>query len=105
MKKNVISSLATALVIGAASTAFAASNPFADVPADHWAYDSVAQLQAAGVIEGYTSGEYMGNSTMTRYEMAQIVAKAMNKLDSADDANKARIDKLAAEFSDRKSVV
>lgn len=100
MKKTLVSTLTTAFIIGAASTTFAAANPFSDVPADHWAYDSVAQLKDAGIIEGYTNGDYMGNSTMTRYEMAQIVAKAMTRLDSADEANKARIDKLAAEFSD-----
>ena len=53
MKKSVCSVLTTALVVGAASTTFAAANPFADVPADHWAYDAVAQLAADGVIEGY----------------------------------------------------
>ena len=42
MKKTLVSALTTALVIGAASTTFAASNPFSDVPADHWAYDAVA---------------------------------------------------------------
>lgn len=100
MKKTLVSALTTALVVGAASTTFAAANPFADVPVDHWAYESVNMLQQNGIVEGYTSGEFMGNSTMTRYEMAQIVAKAMTKLESADEANKARIDKLAAEFSD-----
>ena len=39
-----------ALVVGVASTTFAAANPFSDVPADHWAYDAVSQLAADGVI-------------------------------------------------------
>ena len=50
MKKTLVSALTTALVIGAASTTFAAANPFSDVPADHWAYDAVSQLAKDGVI-------------------------------------------------------
>lgn len=101
MKKTLVSALTTALVVGAASTTFAAANPFADVPADHWAYDAVAQLVQDGIVNGYAAdGTYKGDQNMTRYEMAQIVAKAMAKSEAADNNNKALIDKLAAEFSD-----
>ena len=101
MKKTLVSALTTALVVGAASTTFAAANPFADVPADHWAYDAVAQLVQDGVVNGYSAdGTFKGDQSMSRYEMAQIVAKAMAKSDAADNNNKALIDKLAAEFSD-----
>lgn len=101
MKKTLVSALTTALVVGAASTTFAAANPFADVPADHWAYDAVAQLVQDGIVNGYAAdGTYKGDQNMSRYEMAQIVAKAMAKSDAADNNNKALIDKLAAEFSD-----
>lgn len=100
MKKTLVSALTTALVVGAASTTFAAANPFADVPADHWAYDAVAQLVQDGIINGYGGGTYAGDQNLSRYEMAQIVAKAMAKSDAADNNNKALIDKLAAEFSD-----
>ena len=98
MKKTLVSALTTALVIGAASTTFAAANPFEDVPADHWAYDAIAQLAADGVIEGYGDGTYRGDQEITRYEMAQMVARAMAK--NASGVNKAMIDKLAAEFAD-----
>ena len=98
MKKTLVSALTTALVVGAASTTFAAANPFQDVPADHWAYDAVAQLAADGVIEGYGDGTYRGDQEITRYEMAQMVARAMAK--GANGADKALIDKLAAEFAD-----
>ena len=98
MKKTLVSALTTALVVGAASTTFAASNPFSDVPAGHWAYDAVAQLAADGVVEGYGDGTYQGDKTITRYEMAQMVAKAMAKNPRGTD--KALVDKLAAEFSD-----
>ncbi len=97
MNKKLIGMITSALVIGAASTALA--NPFADVPADHWAYDAIDQLAADGVIEGYNDGTYAGDKAITRYEMAQIVARAMANCDGADAADKATIDKLAAEFS------
>ena len=96
MKKSLVSALTTALVMGAASTTFAAANPFEDVPADHWAYDAIAQLAADGVIEGYGDGTYRGDQEITRYEMAQMIARAMAK----GGGDKALIDKLAAEFAD-----
>ena len=80
-----------AMALGVTASAYAA-NPFSDVPAGHWAYDSVAKLAAAGVVDGYTDGAFAGDKLITRYEMAQIVAKAMAK--GAD------CDKLAAEFAD-----
>ena len=99
MKKTLVSVLTTALVVGAASTTFAAANPFSDVPADHWAYDAVTQLAADGVIEGYGDTTFRGQQNITRYKMAQMIAKAMARTDvSASD--KALIDKLAAEFYD-----
>ncbi|RHM57087.1 S-layer protein [Mitsuokella sp. AF33-22] len=99
MKKTLVSALTTALVVGAASTTFAATNPFSDVPSDHWAYDAVSQLAADGVIEGYGDTTFRGNQNITRYEMAQMIAKAMAKSD-VSAADKALIDKLAAEFAD-----
>jgi len=99
MKKTLVSALAAALVVGAAGTTFAAANPFSDVPRDHWAYDAVTQLAADGVVEGYGDGTFRGDRNITRYEMAQMVAKAMAKGDmSASD--RALVDRLAAEFAD-----
>lgn len=95
MKKSLASTLTAAVVVGAAGTAFAAANPFADVPADHWAYDAVAQLAAEGIVEGYGDGSYRGEQEITRFEMAQMIAKAMAK-----GENSAALDKLAAEFAD-----
>ena len=99
MKKTLVSALTGALVMGAAATTFAAANPFEDVPADHWAYDAVAQLAADGVIEGYGDGTYRGDQEITRYEMAQMVARAMART-GVGGADKAMIDRLAAEFAD-----
>ena len=98
-KKTLVSAITAALVVGAASTTFAAANPFSDVPADSWAYDAVTTLAADGVIDGYPDGTYKGQNTMTRYEMAQIVARAMAKTD-LEKADKALVDKLAAEFAE-----
>ena len=67
MKKTLVSALTTALVVGAASTTFAAANPFADVPADHWAYDAVAQLVQDGVVNGY-GNSFKPNDFITREE-------------------------------------
>jgi len=102
MKKTLVSALTAALVVGAASTTFAAANPFSDVPAGHWAYDAVAQLAQDGVIDGYGDNTFQGDKNITRYEMAQMVAKAMAKANtgSVSSADKAMVDKLAAEFSD-----
>ena len=96
MKKSVVAALTGALVVGATATTFAAANPFSDVPAGHWAYSSVTKLAAEGVIEGYGDGTYLGNRNITRYEMAQMIAKAMAK--NPQGASKAELDKLAAEF-------
>ena len=99
MKKTLVSALTTALVVGAASTTFAAANPFSDVPADHWAYDAVSTLAADGVIEGYGDTSFKGDRNITRYEMAQMVAKAMAKTNVSGN-DKALLDKLSAEFAD-----
>ena len=99
MKKTLVSALSAALVVGAASTTFAAANPFSDVPRDHWAYDAVTQLAADGVVEGYGDGTYRGDRSITRYEMAQMVAKAMAK-ENMPVSDKALVDRLAAEFAD-----
>ncbi len=96
MKKSVVAALTGALVVGATATTFAAANPFSDVPAGHWAYNSVTKLASEGIIEGYGDGTFLGNRNITRYEMAQMIAKAMAKNPSG--ATKAELDKLAAEF-------
>ncbi|PIU25523.1 MAG: S-layer protein, partial [Candidatus Infernicultor aquiphilus] len=79
------------------------ANPFVDVPLNHWAYDSVQSLAAKGVIVGYPDGTFGGGKTMTRYEFAEAVAKALAYVEakgyaSADDV--AVLEKLAIEFAD-----
>ena len=99
MKKNLIVALALVFVLGIAGTAFAAANPFVDVPAKHWAYDAVSKLAQAGILDGYGDGTYRGERLATRYEMAQATAKAMARSDKANAQLKALIDKLAVEFA------
>lgn len=96
MRKGLIVSIALVFLFSIAATA--AAGPFADVPAKHWAYDSLSQLAKAGIIEGYGDGTFRGDKIMTRYEMAQVVARAMEKSDKADAKNKALIEKLSKEF-------
>ncbi|EAX47315.1 S-layer domain protein domain protein [Thermosinus carboxydivorans Nor1] len=96
MKKRLLKvAVTTALTVAFAVPAFA--NPFSDVPANHWAYDAVNKLAQAGIVDGYGDGTFRGDKTMTRYEMAQIVAKAMTKSLNADQ--KATVDALSKEFA------
>jgi len=95
VKKRLLKvAVTTALTVAFAVPAFA--NPFADVPAKHWAYDAVNKLAQAGVVDGYGDGTFRGDKTVTRYEMAQIIAKAMTKSVNADQ--KETLDKLSKEF-------
>ena len=79
------------------------ANPFVDVPLNHWAYDNVQSLAAKGVIIGYPDGTFGGNRTMTRYEFAEAVAKALAYVEGMDFASAedvAILEKLAIEFAD-----
>ena len=99
MKKSLVAALTGALVVGATATTFAAANPFSDVPAGHWAYNSVTKLANEGVIEGYGDGTYRGQRNITRYEMAQMIARALAKSNNnMSYATRAELDKLRAEF-------
>jgi hypothetical protein len=97
--KKIIAALVGAGIIGAASTTFASANPFVDIPSNHWAYDAVAQLADDGVVVGYGDDTFRGDRNITRYEMAQIIARAMTKKDLTIK-DKALLDRLEAEFAD-----
>lgn len=63
-----------------------AASEFPDVRTDHWAYDALRKLAAAGVLEGYPpSGNYIGQKPMTRYEFAVAIARVLNKIPAATD--------------------
>ena len=97
MKKQFATMLAATAVLGV-TTAFAA-NPFSDVTPDSWAYQAVSQLAQAGIVNGYPDGTFKGQNNITRYEMAQMVAKAMANQDRANAEQQAMINRLADEFS------
>lgn len=99
-KKQLTAAILAGLTLAVAAPAMAAANPFSDVPAKHWAYDSVSKLAAAGIVDGYGDGTFKGDRTLTRYEMAQMVAKAMAHEDRANAEQKAMIERLAQEFQD-----
>ena len=97
MKKQFAAVFAATALLGVTS-AFAA-NPFSDVTPDSWAYQAVSQLAAAGIVNGYPDGTFKGQNDITRYEMAQMVAKAMANQDKANAEQQAMINRLADEFS------
>ena len=96
MKKH-LAVLAATAVFGVTS-AFAA-NPFSDVTPQDWAYQAVAQLASQGIVNGYPDGTFKGQQNITRYEMAQMVAKALVRQDRVDAEQNAIINRLANEFS------
>jgi hypothetical protein len=97
MKKTIVMTLVLAFVLAIASTAFAGT--FVDVPTDSWAYPAIQQLIKDGIIQGYDDGTFRGNKALSRYEMAIVVAKAIERADKADAVNKELINKLAVEFA------
>ena len=97
MKRQFAVIVASTAVLGI-TTAFAA-NPFSDVTPDSWAYQSVSQLASAGIINGYPDGTFKGQKDITRFEMAQMIAKAMANQDRANAEQQAMINRLADEFS------
>lgn len=99
MKKKALAAAILAATTLSAAPAFAAQNPFKDIPKDHWAYDAVSMLAKDGVIDGYGDGQFSGDKLMNRYEMAQIVAKAAEKYGSVQPKDKGAINKLKKEFS------
>ena len=97
MKK--ILAMAAVAALAAGASAYAA-NPFSDVSTSDWAYQAVSDLSDQGIVEGYPDGTFKGQTNITRYEMAQIVARLMAKEDQYNAEQRATIDKLAAEYAD-----
>ena len=97
MKK--ILALAAVAALTAGVSAYAA-NPFSDVTPDDWAFQAVSDLSAQGVVEGYPDGSFKGERNMTRYELAQIIARLMAKEDQLNAEQQATLNKLAGEYAD-----
>ena len=97
MKK--ILAIAAVAAFTAGVSAYAA-NPFSDVSPDDWAYQAVSDLSDQGVVEGYPDGTFKGERNMTRYELAQVIARLMAREDQLNAEQKATLDKLAGEYAD-----
>lgn len=98
VKKQVVCTLTAALAVTSLSAL--AANPFVDVPSDSWAYKSVVELADAGIIQGVDGQYFQGHRNITRYEAAEMVAKAMAHMDKASVEQRALINKLADEYAD-----
>ena len=86
---------------------------FPDVAENHWAYEYVGKLAAAGIIEGYPDGKFSGDRMMSRYEFAAMLYRAMQKgaqLDSkiinefAPEMGRIRVDRISGEDGDREKI-
>ena len=97
MKK--ILAIAAAAALTAGVSAYAA-NPFSDVSTNDWAYQAVADLSDQGVVIGYPDGTFRGERNITRYELAQIVARMMAREDQLNAEQRATLEKLAGEYAD-----
>ncbi len=78
MLKKLLASLVAVGILGINSVAFAAANPFFDVPAGHWAYNAITTLASEGIFNGYGEGTFRGDRNITRYEAATLLAKLTN---------------------------
>ena len=95
---------------------------FPDVPKDHWAYSYVKSLADRGLLEGYPDGEFKGERTMTRYEFAAIIYRALQngapidsdmakaigefepEINRIKDLDRIRVDRISGKDNDRHKV-
>ena len=97
MKKILAMAAVAALAAGASVYA---ANPFSDVSTSDWAYQAISDLSDRGMVEGYPDGTFKGEQNITRYELAQIIARLMAKEDQMNAEDRAIIDRLASEYAD-----
>lgn len=98
--KHAFLKAAIAACFACAAVTVSAANPFTDVSADDWAYQAVASLSDEGVIDGYPDGTFRGDKHVTRYEIAQIVARLMAKEDTLNASQKETLAKLSSQYAD-----
>ena len=95
---------------------------FPDVPKDHWAYSYVKSLADRGLLEGYPDGEFKGDRSMTRYEFAAIIYRALQngapvdgnmgkameefgpEMEKVREAYRFRVDRISGGDNDRNKV-
>lgn len=97
--KHAFLKAAIAACFACAAVTVSAANPFTDVSADDWAYQAVASLSDEGVIDGYPDGTFRGDKHVTRYEIAQIVARLMAKEDSLNASQQETLAKLSSQYA------
>lgn len=97
--KHAFLKAAIAACFACAAVTVSAANPFTDVSADDWDYQAVASLSDEGVIDGYPDGTFRGDKHVTRYEIAQIVARLMAKEDTLNASQKETLAKLSAQYA------
>lgn len=97
--KHAFLKAAIAACFACAAVTVSAANPFTDVSADDWAYQAVASLSDEGVIDGYPDGTFRGDKHVTRYEIAQIVARLMAKEDTLNASQKEILAKLSSQYA------
>lgn len=97
--KHAFLKAAIAACFACAAVTASAANPFTDVSTDDWAYQAVASLSDEGVIDGYPDGTFRGDKHVTRYEIAQIVARLMAKEDTLNASQKETLAKLSSQYA------
>lgn len=97
--KHAFLKAAIASCFACAAVTVSAANPFTDVSSDDWAYQAVASLSDEGVIDGYPDGTFRGDKHVTRYEIAQIVARLMAKEDTLNASQKETLAKLSSQYA------
>lgn len=97
--KHAFLKAAIAACFACAAVTVSAANPFTDVSADDWAYQAVASLSDEGIIDGYPDGTFRGDKHVTRYEIAQIVARLMAKEDTLNASQKETLAKLSSQYA------
>lgn len=97
--KHAFLKAAIAACFACAAVTASAANPFTDVSSDDWAYQAVASLSDEGVIDGYPDGTFRGDKHVTRYEIAQIVARLMAKEDTLNASQQETLAKLSSQYA------
>ena len=77
---------------------------FPDVPENHWAYQYVKTLGERGYLEGYPDGEFKGDRTLTRYEYAAIIYRALQNGAPADGNMARSVDEFGSELESIRNI-
>ena len=93
MKRTFKYALASVLAVGMVAPAFAQDN-FPDVPENHWAFEALARLKAAGILVGYPDGLFRGGRPASRYELAVALHAAWQNMQNITNGLQSQIDTI-----------